>query len=443
MDAKAAHERRQAFAIAIHCGDDISKSYTLQLAAITAASIASRCFPGAVGFVLHPSLRDAQCLIWPALGLSISQALALMVGERALAVTGIEFARTLVVGNAPVKSNDLRITFDGWIAQVGPASQTGRLQEREYCPLVAILAAALGVSEIFLSFADISIEAGRRAVAMSLWKPGDTSQAALGVPLECLPQSLWLLGLGHLGNAYLWALAGLPYPDPKVVKLYLNDFDEVESENIETGLLFTPCDAGTLKTRVCNEWLRQRAFIKTRLIERHFDESFRRREVEPREPGLALCGFDSNPARRCLGTAQFLFVAESGLGGTSNNFDTVSLHSLPNPRPPHELWPDLASEDMENRRKEQERLARENPAYKALDDDECGRIQLAGKSVAVPFVGAAAASFVLAETLRLLHGGPAYTDIKFRLSAPGKIWTVGSRNYGASAANGLDFISVE
>src|SRR5262249_39147000 len=149
--------------------------------------------------------------------LTIGQAFASIVGERALTTSGNTFARTLIFGDAPADANTLRVTFDGWIAQVGPATQVERLQEREYCPLVAILAAALATSEVFLSFADISIQAGRRRIAISLWRPGDVSAAALGEPIEVLPQSLWVLGLGHLGNAYLWALAGLPYADPKAV----------------------------------------------------------------------------------------------------------------------------------------------------------------------------------------------------------------------------------
>lgn len=442
MDPASAHACRRLFTVAIRCGNDVANSYTLQLAAITAASLASRCFPGAVGIMLSRTLRDAPFVVWPVLGLTVSQAFAMVAGERALAVIPASASRTLVLGNASADSRDLRISFDGWIAQVGPASQTERLPEREYCPLVAILAAAIGVSETFLSFADISVEAGRRPVRMSLWKPDDTSDAALGIPLEVLPQSLWVLGLGHLGNAYLWALAGLPYPNPDAVRIYLNDFDKVEDVNVEIGILFSPDDEGNLKTRVCDEWLRRRGFVETRMVERHFDENFRRRDIEPREPGLVLCGFDSNPARRCLGTANFLWACESGLGGTFNNFDTVSLHTLPNPRLPYDLWPDLTPTDVQLRGIEHERLARANSAYQSLDEDECGRIQLAGKSVAVPFVGAAAASFVLAESLRLLHGGPAYTDLKFRLAFPGELSVIGGDCYRASAIAGLDYVNV-
>lgn len=80
--------------------------------------------------------------------------------------------------------------------------------------------------------------------------------------------------------------------------------------------------------------------------------TFRRREEEP---ALALCGFDSNPARRDLASAQFRRVVESGLGGTAANVDTVSLHALPNPRLPAELRPDPSEEE---RRKHAEHLGR-------------------------------------------------------------------------------------
>ena len=47
------------------------------------------------------------------------------------------------------------------------------------------------------------------------------------------------------------------------------------------------------------------------------------------------------------------------------------------------------------------------------------RYNLAGKSIAVPFVGATAASLVVAEAIRIFHSGPAYTDIKLSLTTLG------------------------
>jgi hypothetical protein len=312
-----------------------------------------------------------------------------------------------------------------------------RLPEREYCSLSGILAASVAISEIFLSFAGISIEAGHRAAGFSLWRPDleISDPSALGIPVEFLPGDLWMLGLGHLGNAYLWALATLPYGGPTAPLVFLNDFDKIESENVETGLIFNTSDICSYKTRICGAWLEERGF-QTAFVERRFDANLRCREDEPR---LAVCGFDSNAARRDLATAGFLRVVESGLGGTADNFDTISLHALPNPRAPEELWPHLGAAEMEKVTKLRERLARENLAYRELGHDECGRFELAGKSVAVPFVGAAAATFVLAEAIRLLHSGPAFTDVKFALSTPSVRSARTTGNYTALDLAGLDY----
>jgi len=91
------------------------------------------------------------------------------------------------------------------------------------------------------------------------------------------------------------------------------------TENFETGMTFTITDTGALKMRVCSKWLEARGF-RTRIIERPFDSHFRCRTVEPQiELRLALCGFDSNPARRDLAAAGFERVMESGLGGTAES----------------------------------------------------------------------------------------------------------------------------
>jgi hypothetical protein len=54
-----------------------------------------------------------------------------------------------------------------------------------------------------------------------------------------------------LGIGYLWILAGLRYADTREATFYLNDYDFVECENVETGILFAPNDVGALKTRTC------------------------------------------------------------------------------------------------------------------------------------------------------------------------------------------------
>jgi hypothetical protein len=168
-----------------------------------------------------------------------------------------------------------------------------------------------------------------------------------------------------------------------------------------------------IATRVVSGWLEKRGF-GTRLIERFLDRNYRRSN---REPVIALSGFDDNEARQWLARAGVSLIFDSGLGGEVGTFDSVAVQSWPNRRPAADLWP---SEHAQARRETEERTRRRaerNEGYDALAPDECGRVLVAGKSVAVPFVGAVSSAFVLAEMLRTLNAGPAYYDARFRVCA--------------------------
>lgn len=443
MSAADALARRQSFGVVIVCGDDAAYTRTLQLAVLTAVTVAKRCFPSAVRVALSQRAAAAPAIVWPGLHSSFGDALAQEVGPDALIDPHQppDGRRAIVFGDAAVSPGALRATFDGWIASVGPPRMAPRLPERPYCALAGVMAATLAVCELFLSFAEINVEAGRRRVAISLWEPaGDFGGvSALGPPVEFLPKALWLLGLGHLGNANLWAIAGLPYEQPQDVEIFLNDFDRIGEENIDTGVLLSRNDVGRFKTRVCAEWLETRGFT-TRIVERRFDERFRCRADEP---PLALCGFDSNPARRHLATASFARVIETGLGGDVHNFETIGLHTLPNPRRAEDLWPDLSERDRAAREARVERTARESAAYERLAETECGRLELAGQSIAVPFVGVGAACLAVADTLRVLHGGIAYTDLKLPLGAVGEICGRSEGTYTALDLGSVPSTSVQ
>ena len=62
MTTDAALARRKLYNVALRCGADVARSRTLQLAVLTAANIANRCFPGAVKIVLDPDLENAGAL---------------------------------------------------------------------------------------------------------------------------------------------------------------------------------------------------------------------------------------------------------------------------------------------------------------------------------------------------------------------------------------------
>ena len=241
--------------------------------------------------------------------------------------------------------------------------------------------------------------AGRRAAGLSLVsRPrllvGDPTEQALAF----LPSRLWLIGLGNLGQAFAWLFACLPYGDRSKVALLLQDFDRITPANESTSLLSFKTDVGRRKSRVVSEWLEARGF-NTMLEERRFGDWTKR---GPDEPGVALCGVDNAYAGTALEKPGFDLVIEAGLGAGPNAFRSISMQAFPASRTAEQIW----SRDVGRTDSSIENM----PAYQALKRDgmdSCGLTQLASPQVGVPFVGLIAATLVVAELFRRLHGGTA------------------------------------
>ena len=427
MPEAEARARMGRFRLALACGPEVSGSGTLQAAVLTAANVACRCFPapGAVTVHLAEGHEDGMTrLPWPAKS-SLARAVREVAPGAVVARGPVPPAAqaTLVFGERPECGRGLQVSFDGWSASVAPVGAATRQGERERCILAGVLAGGLAVSEVFLDFASVSLRASRRRVGISLWRPdlAFDDEAALGAetPVQFLPNELWSLGLGHLGQAYLWALSLLPYSEPGKLHIVLQDFDRVVKANLGTGVLSAPADVGRLKTRVGQAWLEARSFRPV-LIERRFDAGT---HVYSDEPKLALSGFDGGGPRAAFDGAGFERIVDAGLGGTAANFDAIDLHTLPHPtRGSAEIWPEATPDEKAERLEQVERLARDNPVYQAhAREVGCGQFELAGRSVAVPFVGVVASCLVLAEVLRMLHDGERFASILLRLDEPSRI----------------------
>ncbi len=276
-------------------------------------------------------------------------------------------------------------------------------------PLAPMLAAALAVNEAFLHIQGAGAIAGRRKIGMSLWDPSirlDWEATPPAEPqLQFLPCDLWLLGLGHLGQAYLWALSTLPYEKEGDLRLVLQDTDTVTDSSISTSVLSNTPDLGEKKTRALAAWCKLRGF-NTNLIERKFDEFHRRQEDDP---VVALCGFDNPDGRLAMENTGFSYIVEAGLGQGHEDFRTLQVHTLPSNRSFRSIWAPRGPV-------KEAALA---PAYQRMlatgEGDKCGITQLAGKAVGAPFVGSVAACLVLSEVLRQLHGGQVHDLISLDL----------------------------
>jgi hypothetical protein len=268
-----------------------------------------------------------------------------------------------------------------------------------------VLAGALAVSEAFQHVCGYVL-AGRRDVGLSLWNPdAETSWMSQepGPELKSLPTNLWIIGLGHLGQAFLWTLGLLPYENPEELHLVMHDHDVVGSANDSTSPLTFPELIGMKKTRAMAEWCEERGF-RTSLLERRFDQNYRLMDDDPR---IALCGVDNAHARAVLEKIGFRYIVEAGLGKGTREYLSFQVHSFPCQQKAADIWNENASKDN------QDDLTTK-PAYSNLSKkglDTCGIAKLAGRSVGASFVGSAVASLVISDLLRLIHGGNRYALI--------------------------------
>lgn len=376
-----------------------------QAALLTAVALGRRVFLGGVS--VSGDLGQAHLTPLP-FGGTLRDAIIALGGREGNPEDGVPTITIGTTAAARTAEFHVRVLFHGWQAGVVPIEATAG---RDQAPMALspMLAAALAVHEAY-AFLSGDRVAGRRTVGLSLWNLGANdwrSPESDGPILQYLPNRLWLIGLGHLGQAYLWALGLLPYANPDEVELVLQDVDRVTASTESTSVLTDGSMLRRHKTRVAAEWAERRRF-NTRVHERLFDAQYRR---QPDEPRVALCGLDNADGRRALDKAGFDFVVETGLGRNYRNFQTMRLHTLPATRAAEEIWPRAAS-------------AAQGGTARAYDDllktgrlDQCGVTLLAGKAVGAPFVGAIAACLAVSEVLRLLAGGSVNELIDLDLRA--------------------------
>jgi hypothetical protein len=303
-------------------------------------------------------------------------------------------------------------TWHGWAA--GVVLTSGDRRDDHGVEIAAIAAAALGVSEAF-QFVTGPVGPGRRDVGVSLWNPEVDwrSDEAVGPMLSCLPSKLWLLGLGHLGQGYAWSIGWLNYADPASILVALVDDDIVEGGNDATGMLLRPSDEGSPKTRVVAREL-ERIGIRTRLVERRFDEHF---AVQDREPVLALAGFDRPEPRQLLG-GPFKRVVDGGLGIGSREYLSIAIHTFPSTLDPAVVFRANGA-SIDGLTEDQEALVERLIAQGVPEGTaRCGVTTVAGIAIAAAFVGTFAGTLVLADVLRSLHRGPAVCAIRCDLRTP-------------------------
>jgi len=389
-DAQAALAR---YGVRIVIDADVADDEAAQIIALTAINAAARSFIGNVAVeVAHDfALRTHGFEGWTLGDFTRWAGVQVQAGvdTQAWPVIRIAPARA-ATGDAP----GLRPWAAGWKFGVGqPPNGDGDC----FAP-ACVAAAGLAVSEAFSLLRCDNPYAGRRSITLALGG-GGPPVSALASPI-----AWWLVGLGHLGQAFAWTL-GFMRPPPGST-LHLQDIDTVTPSTLSTSMISTRQDIGVRKTRVAANWLEPRGYA-TALIERRLDANQRLGVGEPR---LALFGVDNAAARRVMESVGFDRIVDAGLGAGYRDFRAIRIRSFPGPSSAAALWAaDTAVAGP---------LA---PAYQdmvARGADPCGVTTLASRAVGAPFVGCVAAGFALAELLRASLGDAPHGLIDLTLRDP-------------------------
>ena len=381
-------------------GTAAADSTVLQAALLTAVNCASRCMLGGVTVVGAQGSLRVKLPPFHELQEAVSG-----LGARIADVVDPTVA-TLVIGDVDGRDIErlaVRATFAEWCGGVVPFAGGARLAETGTFTPAGVLAGGVAVAEIFQRLRGMPM-ACRRSAGLDLWDfRRDWMRGAEAPAVDRLPSSAWLIGMGNLGQAYLWTLGLLPYGEG-AAELVLQDMDILAPSNLSTSLLTFSDMMRKKKTRALADWADARGF-KTTIIERAFTADFK---VGGREPSVALVGVDNALARQAVEDVGFARVIEAGLGRGPQDFLGIDLHTFPASKAAREIWADTTSEDAEI----------SQPAYRAMleaSGDRCGIVRLAGRSIGAPFVGAVAGSMVVAELVRLALGGPRHELVSCHL----------------------------
>ncbi|MCJ2117023.1 hypothetical protein MKK65_10650 [Methylobacterium sp. J-001] len=392
-DVETAVARLREHRIGVFAGPEIASSAAHQAALLTVVNIGRRF---ALGGVFVDGDLDVPLLVLAGPARSLADEVAALGGRRGVSD---DPAPGVVIGNAAtMPERGVVATFEGWRGGIVPLVGT-RLTDVTTVTSSAVLAGALAAAELFAMLRG-EVEAGHRSNGLSLWRPDRshdwTAAAGDGPALAVLPNHLWILGLGHLGQAFLWPLMLCPHSDRGAVRLVLQDTDEVTGSTDSTSILTQEGMLGMRKTRAVAGVLERHGF-RTVLVERPFDGGFRRRAED--DPAILVCGVDNALARSQVESPGFPLVVEAGIGASAQDFRALRVHTFPSAKSAAELWGQGAhargAADLTR------------PGYRRLSDaggDICGLTRLAETAVGAPFVGTVAGCLMLAQVLRVLAG---------------------------------------
>ena len=370
-------------AMRLHIGvGSFAPTPAFHAALLTAIVVGTKCFRGGVHFDMDGD--QPLAVPWSSDCQSLREAIASLKVNTGPKST----CATVLFGHPRSTTSDPTFfaTWDEWSAgcarspvPTSPAQSTN--------PLAGIAAAALAVGAAFRQALGFDVS---ESLKHELWPSGAPNFSDV-----YLPGSLWVLGLGNLGQAFLWTLSMLPFQDPSEVLLLLQDDDHASVQNLVTSVLTTKDNVGNLKGKLCEAWIEKRNFL-VRRVDRRIQATDR---LLPTDPRVAFCGFDKIGSRKLLAETGFDAIVDAGLGRSASDFDRYRVTVFDKARRIDDHFIGLNDEPARGH----------GPLPDAYRDLEkavgaCGMAEYAGASVAAPYVSTLAATTAITRLIALSSG---------------------------------------
>jgi hypothetical protein len=400
-----AEARLDSIRLEIVVADDQIGTPAGQAAALTAAATAKKCF----GSVTIVAGKDAALVAKLPIGKSVLVA-ARRLGARRADAPSPRATHRVCIGDVPgTAAWSVACWWNRWLA--GTRAFTDGAVGDSRLALAGTFAGALAVRQVFACAV-----AGRNVLprdeTVSLWSPWtEAKDEETGPERFDVPDKLWLLGLGHLGQAFVWNLCLLGGSGERLA--VLQDDQLVGEENEATSLLVLPGgrQLDRKKARAASAWLEASGW-RTDIIERrHFGDI----ALINDDPPYLVSGLDKVEPRLVLARHGFPYMIDAGIGHGPGDFEGIQIRTIAKGQAIDGLWSKPSAADEERVAKLQDSLV-----YLELEQQvgRCGTFEFAEASVAVPFVGAATGALTLAHIIRLASLEAVPTLFQIELGAP-------------------------
>jgi molybdopterin/thiamine biosynthesis adenylyltransferase len=392
----------------------IYDSFSKQLSFITALNIAHRVF-----------LNDVYCVI----PLNVPNLLKFKEKDFNDLITrfggvisddnSTEEDAKLLFGLECYDSKCIEIVACGWRGGVNFfGNERIVLPDTNNIPLGPIAAASIGTFYAFCKAFQIC-ETVDINVGISLWDLNSGKDWSVDIndgPVKIyLPRTIWSLGLGHLGQAYIWCLGLFQTTKNNSTQFLLQDSDIIDKENLGSQVLSFEDDLERIdrfKTRACMRFLEEMNF-KTRIVEKRFEAKDDMQDWMSEYP-ILLNGVDNVQTRKSINSQNVKLYIDGATNGSSDLFDSFTLKNVFElKKDMDKIWPIYDDKEVILHRNLFDRYEKEH---------KCGVLSNIG--ISTPFVGLFSSTIVVSELLRSLNKGRKYSIVSLQLRDIGSITAV-------------------